>query len=308
MLAVALSLLFPAVLWEPPYTVEREGAVWQVKKPRWSVFGGAGSRPAWTLFESPRRPTAEQRRSALPRLRLARALVRFNPATHGRTIIRDWSAEPDAREIEEDIQTLLSRFAPAAHARLAQTPLYLARLYAASGHTAEEPDDFRRFAVYLDPFRATGRLHAASTLVHELAHVERYAARGFHANRAAAVLPREDFILLGLADELAGYRAEAAFLEAYFAALEAEERRALRQAMPAAQLRWPAALTALLAGRVKEAREQVILDVHGQAARYWETHRAGRLDPALEAAIRNWYSSQEWKDIAAQRRDYGLAK
>lgn len=289
----------PAVLWEPPYFLEREGDTWRVKKPRLDA-----PRQAWTVFESQRRPTAEQRLSGLPRVRLNRALVRFNPVTRERTPIADWTGQGDAEEVEADILALLSRFAPpAVRALFSQTPLYMARLYAASGHTAEEPDDFRRFVIYLDPFRATGRLHAASTLVHELTHVERYRVRGFHANRAAAILPQEDFILLGLADELAGYRAEAAFIEAYLEG--SNEAARIREAMPSAYLRWPAALVALLAGRVKEAREQTLLDLHHQAARYWESHRADRLPPTLETTIRDWYlRSPEWRSIAAQQGDF----
>lgn len=306
MYALVWSLLFlqasggaPAILWEPPYFLEREGDTWHVKKPRLDAPS-----QAWTVFESRRRPTAEQRKSALPRVRLNRPLVRFNPATRERKPVADWTGQDDAREVEAAIRALLARFAPPeARALFSQTPLYMARLYAASGHTAEEPDDFRRFVVYLDPFRATGRLHAASTLVHELTHVARYRARGFHANRAAAVLPQQDFILLGLADELAGYRAEAAFLEAYLNA--SSEAARIREAMPSAQLRWPAALVALAAGRTKEARGQITLDLHRQAARYWESHRGDRLDPAIEAAIRDWYpQSPEWRAIAAQRADF----
>ena len=299
MIALVLGVLIPAILWEPPYFIEKERDVWRVKKPRLDAPA-----QAWTVFESLRRPTAEQRLSGLPRVRLNRALVRFNPATRERTPVADWTGQPDAAEIDADIRSLLTRFAPpATQVLFSQTPLYMARLYAASGHTAEEPDDFRRFVIYLDPYRATGRLHAASTLVHELGHVDRYRARGFHANRAAAVLPKEDFILLGLVDELAGYRAEAAFVEAYLKA--SNEAARIREAMPSPHLRWPAAVIALLAGHVTEARTQVMLDLEGQAARYWEAHRADRLPPALEAAIRDWYSrSPEWRAVAEQRGDF----
>ena len=48
-----------------------------------------------------------------------------------------------------------------------------------------------------------------------------------------------------------------------------------------------------------------MLDLKRQAARYWEAHRKDRLDPALEAAIREWYvRSPEWKAIAEQRGDF----
>ncbi len=287
---LAALMLVPAILWEPAYFVEKERDVWRVKKPRLDAPS-----QAWTIFESPRRPTAEQRARGLPRVRLNRGLVRFNPATRERTPVADWTGQPDAEEVEAAIRALLGRFAPpAAQALFAQTPLYLARLYAASGHTAEEPDDFRRFVVYLDPYRATGRLHAASTLVHELSHVERYRARGFHANRAAAVLPQRDFILLGLVDELDGYRAEAAFVEAYLEA--SKEPARIREAMTSPDLRWPPAVIALL--RKQDARTQVMLDVASRAARYWEAHRTDRLDPAIEELIREWRSrSPEWKAI-----------
>ncbi len=301
MLAALFGLLFfqapPVILREPAYFLEKERNGWRVTKPRLDAPS-----QAWIVFESPRRSTAEQRASGLPRIRLNRALVRFDPATRKRTAVADWTGQRDAEEVESAVRALLMRFAPpAAQELFAQTPLYMARLYAASGHTAEEPDDWRRFVVYLDPYRATGRLHAASTLVHELAHVERYLARGFHANRAAGILPKADFILLGLVDELAGYCAEAAFVGAYLET--SDEAEAILDAMPSPELRWPPAVIALL--RKQDARAQVMLDLASQAARYWEAHRADRLDPALEAAIREWYArSPEWKAIAAQRGDF----
>jgi hypothetical protein len=48
-----------------------------------------------------------------------------------------------------------------------------------------------------------------------------------------------------------------------------------------------------------------MLDLEGQAARYWEAHREDRLDPALEAVIREWHArSPEWKAIAGKRGDF----
>ena len=170
----------------------------------------------------------------LPRLRLNRALVEFNPLTRQRTLIADWKDQGDAQEIEADIQALLDRFAPPpAKALLSSIPLYQARLSGATGHTAEEWNDRQSFVIYLDPFRATGRLHAASTLLHELSHVERYRMRGFHGNRAAAVLPKPDFILLGASDELAAYQAEAMFITSFLNSIASEAlRRTVSTAMP----------------------------------------------------------------------------
>jgi hypothetical protein len=306
----------PAFLQEPDYLIE-QGDKWRVKKPRLQLIEPveSGLPEAWTIFEDEQRAAVEQHKSALPRLRLNRVLVRFNPLTRQRTPIADWTGQGDAQEIERDIHSLVNRFAPAAaQALFSSIPLYMARLNGATGHTAEEPGDSRRFVIYLDPFRATGRLHAASTLVHELSHVERYQTRGFHANRAAAVLPKADFILLGAADELAAYQAEAALIESFLDSISSGAvRRAVRQTMPSVQLRWPMALIVLLgfegpadtAARMKEAREQVVLDLQHHAGRYWDVHHEDVLDPALQSAIRDWYSrSREWRDIAGQRGDW----
>jgi hypothetical protein len=252
---------------------------------------------------------------ALPRLRLNRALVEFNPLTRQRTLIEDWRDQGDAQEIEADIQALLDRFAPpVANALFSSIPLYMARLSGATGHTAEEWNDHQHFVIYLDPFRATGRLHAASTLIHEFSHVERYRIRGFHGNRAAAILPKPDFILLGASDELAAYQAEATLIAAFLSSMASEPLRgAASTAMSSSQLRWPAALTALLgfeppsdpAERMKQARARILLDLESQAGRYWDLHHKDSLDPTLAATIGNWYSrSQEWRDIDAQRADW----
>jgi hypothetical protein len=307
----------PAFLQEPHYFVEKEGGRWRVRKPRLRVLEAAesGLPQAWTIFEDQHWTTAEKRKNALPRLRLNRALVKFNPLTGQRTPIEDWTGQADAEEIEADIQAFLIRFALATpRALFSSTPVYMAQLAGASGHTAEESNDPRQFVIYVDPFRATGRLHAASTLVHELSHVERYQRREFHANRAAAVLPKADFILVGAADELAAYEAEAAFLQSFLNNIASEAvRRAVRKAMPSRQLRWPMALTVLLGfegpsdttARMKAARKQIVLDLHRQASQYWDIHHEDTLDPTLEASIRNWYSrSREWKDIAEQRADW----
>jgi hypothetical protein len=304
----------PAFLQEPGYFIERQGDKWAVKKPGLRVLESGENRPpqAWTIFEDSLRVTAERRMKALPRLRLNRELVEFNPLTRRRTLIVNWKDESDAQEIESDIRALLDRFAPpAAKALFSSIPVYQARLSGATGHTAEEWNDHQRFVIYLDPFRATGRLHAACTLMHELSHAERYRVRGFHGNRAAAVLPRPDFILLGASDELAAYQSEAGLIDSFLNSLANEAlRRTVSTAIPSSQLRWPAALTGLLgfegpsdpAERIKEARGRILLELENQAGRYWDLHHKDSLDPGLAATIRSWYSqSQEWREIDAQR-------
>jgi hypothetical protein len=217
------------------------------------------------------------------------------------------------------VRGILSRFGPSgALVLLESVPVYMARLAGATGHTAEEANDPTRLVVYLDPFRASGRLHAVATLLHELKHVERYRERGFHANRAAAALPRQDFVLLGLADEFAAYEAEAALVRSF---LENEENREARRAVPAAmripELRWPPALTAMLgfgntsgeAARATEARRQVIADLARIAGDYWDARHRGSLDPRLRQTIREWYErSREWQEIAAQRPAWSAAE
>jgi hypothetical protein len=307
----------PAFLQEPSYFIEKQGGKWAVKKPRLRVLEGTGnpSPQAWIIFEDSQRPTVEKRMKALPRLRLSRPLVEFNPLTRQRTLVVDWKDQSDAQEIEADIHALLDRFGPpAAKGLFSSIPLFLARLSGASGHTAEEWNDHQRFVIYLDPFRATGRLHASATLIHELSHAERYRMRGFHGNRAAAVLPKQDFILLGVSDELAAYQAEATLITSFLNSIATEALRgAASAAMPSGQLRWPTALTVLLgfegppdpAERLKEARARILLELESQAGRYWDIHHKDSLTPALAATIRNWYTrSQEWRDIAAQRTDW----
>jgi hypothetical protein len=165
--------------------------------------------------------------------------------------------------------------------------------------------------IYLDPFRATGRLHAAATLLHEITHLERYRARGFHANRAASVLPKQDFILLGLVDEFAACEAEANLLRSFLAAQPTDEvRRAVRDAIRNPELRWPLALT-VMSGvegpadhgqRIVEARRHVVLDVARNAAGYWDRRHRDELGSHLRERIRSWYQhSREWKDIRAER-------
>jgi hypothetical protein len=305
-----------AVLREPDYFVRREAGMWMVRKPRLRVLlSGDGVSPgSWLVFQSENRAAVEERRRVLPRLRLSRPLVQFNPVSRRRTLLEDWTRQEDAQEAEADIQAIVNAFArDPAQALFASTPVYLASLNGASGHTAEDSGEHTRYVVYLDPFRATGRLHAASTLVHELSHVDCYRKRGFHANRAAAVLPREDFVLLGSADELAAYEAEAALIESFLNSMPGRDAPALRKAMLSVDLRWPPALTLLLgveapnnvAERFHEAREQIVLDVQRQAQRYWDLHHRDRLDTGLEGTIRSWYSeSPEWRDIAGQRANW----
>ncbi|MFB3829545.1 MAG: hypothetical protein ACE15B_22430 [Bryobacteraceae bacterium] len=291
-------------LQEPGYIVAREGGRWVVQKP------APGGQPPLVISRHPRREAAEFRAKALPRVRFSGLFVRFDPRTHARTVIADWTAEEDARRIDADLRGILSRFAPAAAREfLPSTPLYMARLSGATGHTAEDSGDATRFVIYLDPFRATGRLHAAATIAHELAHVQRYRARGFHANRAAAVLTRRDFVLLGLADEFAAFQAEAGMVRAFLENLEnAEARRAAREALRKPELRWPPALIAMLGSGERteaEARRQIVLDVERIAGRYWDSRHGDALDPSLRAPIHDWYTgSREWRQIAAQRPQF----
>jgi hypothetical protein len=194
----------------------------------------------------------------------------------------------------------------------------MARLYGATGHTAEESTDHARFVIYLDPFRATGRLHVAATLIHELTHLERYRARGFHANRAAAVLPRSDFVLLGLADEFAAYQAEASLVRSFLVSQAKEEaHRAARDAMRNPELNWPLALTLMLGvegppeepRRTIEARRQVLLDLAHTAGSYWDARHKDVLDPLIRETIRNWYKrSSEWQQITAERAAWNKAE
>jgi hypothetical protein len=304
----------PAFLQEPGYFIEKEGGKWTLKKPRLRVLQISATQ-TWTIFEDRHRTTVEERKKALPHLRLNREFVAFNPLTRQRTPIEDWKDQSDAQEIEADIQEILSRFAPAATTTsFSSIPLYMARLSGASGHTTEEWNDHQRFVIYIDPFRATGRLHAASTLLHELSHAERYRMRGFHGNRAAVVLPKEDFILLGACDELAAYRAEVALITSFLNSITSDAlRRAVSTAMLSVQLRWPATLTLFLGfegpqdpgEQLKEARKRILLELGSQAGRYWDTHHRDSLNPALLATIRNWYSqSREWSDIVAQSAEW----
>jgi hypothetical protein len=311
----AATAAAPELLEEPGYFID-QGDKWRLRKPKLRVLEPQReSLEAWKIFEDENRASVERRMKTLPRLRLNRALVSYNPITRQRTTIEDWTGENDSREIEADIQSLIQRFAPTGvRELLPAAPLYMARLNGAAGHTAEEPSDARKFVIYLDPFEATGRLHAASTLVHELSHLERYRRRGFHANRSAAVLSKADFILLGAVDELAGYQAEAALIEAFLKSTPSDVvSRAVRKWMPLAHLRWPLPLRLLLGyegqaerpSRMKKAREQVVLELQSQASRYWDFHHKDSLDPALAATIREWYAaSQEWKEISGQRREW----
>lgn len=303
----------PELLQEPDYEVVRDGDAWVVRKPE------LGGRRPITISRHPDRSAAESRKRALPRLRLSGPVVRFNPATNERIVSADWTMEEDARQIEADVREIVDRCAPPGlRALRSSTPLYLARLLGATGHTAEESTDPTRFVVYLDPFRATGRLHAAATIVHELAHVERFRARGFHANRAAAVLPKGEFVLLGLADELAAYTVEASLVQGF---LEKPENGDVRTAAPRVmrrpEFRWPLALSTLLgfagfadrAGQIREARRQVVLDLARIAGRYWDGHHTDSLDPALRQTILTWYKqSREWKEISAERSAWRKAE
>jgi hypothetical protein len=310
-LAALLPLAIADILREPDYFVERDKDRWVVRKP------GGGARQPFTISEHQERGAAERHKRLLPRLRFGGLFVRFNPATFERTMLADWSAHEDGRAIAADVRDILNRFAPAEAAGvLESTPLYLARLFGATGHTAEESTDSARFVIYLDPFRATGRLHAAATLTHEATHAGRYRARGFHANRAAAVLPKRDFVLLGLADEYAAYEAEASLVRAFIGSLGDEDgRRAARDAIVDPGLGWPAALAVMLgfegpreeSRRAMETRRQVTLDIAEKAGAYWDSRHGDALDPALRQTIRNWYEhSGEWKEIAAERPAWAL--
>jgi hypothetical protein len=173
--------------------------------------------------------------------------------------------------------------------------------------------------IYLDPFRATGRLHAAATLVHELSHIERYRARGFHAHRAAGVLSKDDFVMLGLADELAACQAEANLVQSFLESLPSpnDARRAARDALRTPELRWPPALTTLLGiegppdrkRRIREARRNVVLDLAGNARRYWDSRHMDSPDPVLRQRIVAWHgNSTEWKTIERDRPDWKKAE
>jgi hypothetical protein len=311
---VALLPLAPADLFrEPDYHIAKAGDLWLVQKP------GRGGRQPFTISGHRTRSLAESRRRSLPRVRLNKWFVRLDPATHARTVIADWTDAQDAREITADVHEILSHFGPVTVLSLLRsTPLYMARLGGASGYTGEEKTDSTGFAIYLDPFHATGRLHAASTVLHELTHVEQYRARGFHANRAAAVLPRKDFVLLGLTDELAAYRAEANLVRAVLQTDTREEmHRIAREAMLDPALNWPAALLVLLGfqgslhglGSVVEARMQVRLDLSSKAGLYWERRHSDELEAPLRHVIRQWYRhSDEWRSIAAGRSDWEMAE
>lgn len=313
LLMVLAPLELPDLLREPDYSVARDGNRWVVLKP------GAGERQPFTISQHQHRSAAELRRRVLPRLRLNGLFVSFDPATSARKVIADWTAQEDARHIATDIREILDRFSPAGtQALLQSTPVYMARLFGATGHTAEESTDYAQFAIYLDPFRATGRLHAAATLTHELTHVERYRARGFHANRAAAVLPKEDFVLLGLVDEFAACQAEANLVRSFLdSEAKAEVRSAVRDAMRNPELSWPRTLTVMLGfegpsdrtSRIIAARRQVILDLARKAGSYWDSRHMDVLDPLLRQTIRNWYeTSLEWKEIAAERPEWKKAE
>src|SRR5688572_1614470 len=230
--SIALLLAMPPVevrdlLREPGYSVARDGDHWIVQKPR------IGTRQPVTISRHRDRSAARLRQRSLPLLRLNGLYVRFDPATRARTVIADWTGQEDAQQVETDVREIMNRFAPTElQALIPSAPVYMARLSGATGHTAEESTDHARFVIYLDPFRATGRLPAAATLLHELTHVDRYRARGFHANRAAAVLPKEDFVLLGLADEFAAYRGEANLVRSFLdSRANGEARRSARDAI-----------------------------------------------------------------------------
>ena len=91
--------------------------------------------------------------------------VRFDPATNARTAIADWTGQEDAQQVDADVREIVNgsrQSGPVPCALLQSTPVYMARLSGATGHTAEDGSDDARFIIYVDPFRATGRLHAAS--------------------------------------------------------------------------------------------------------------------------------------------------
>jgi hypothetical protein len=313
MLMALLPLEIPDVFREPDYFVVRDGDGWVVQKP------GAGARQPFTISQHRDRSGAEFRKRSLPRLRLRGVFVRFDPATNTRTAIADWTGEEDAQQLDTDVREIINRFAPAgARALLQSTSVYMARLSGATGHTAEDSSDHARFVIYVDPFRATGRLHAAATLLHELTHIERYRARGFHANRAAAVLPKEDFVLLGLADEFAAYQAEADLVRLFLdSQAKSEVRMAAREAIRNPELNWPLALSVMLGfegppeqgRRIMEARRQVVLDLHRHAGGYWDSRHMDVIDPVLRETVRDWYKrSREWKEISAERQAWRRAE
>jgi hypothetical protein len=309
LLMAVLPLGVSELLQEPDYSVVRQGDRWAVRKP------GVGAGRPFTISHHSDRSAAELRRRSLPRLRLSGFFVRFDPVTFERVIIADWTAQQDAQDIAADIREIFHRFAPTgAEALLQSTPIYMARLFGATGHTAEESSDSGRFVIYLDPFRATGRLHAAATLIHELAHLQRYQVRGFHANRAAAVLSKSDFVLLGLADEFAAYEAEANLVRSFLADRSNEvEFRAIRDAITNRALSWPIALSVILglegpadeALRIAEARRQVVLDLADNAGRYWDARHKDTLDVKLRQMIQGWSkTSRDWKEIKAKRSEW----
>jgi hypothetical protein len=313
LLLVMLRLDVSFLLREPDYAVGKDGDMWVVQKPR------VGELQPLTISRHRDRSAAEFRKRSLPRLRLSGLFVRFDPATNERRLIADWAAQEDARDVDRDVREIVNKFGSAEVQALFQsTPIYMARLAGAAGHTAEESTDHGRFVIYLDPFRATGRLHAAATLVHELTHVERYRSRGFHANRAAAVLPREDFVLVGLADEFVAYQAEARLVQSFLNGQAGEEvRRAAREAIGEPELNWPVAVGVMLGfegpsdqeRRVAEIRRQVVLDLKRTAASYWESRHSDSINPILRQTIQNWYKhSHEWKEISAKRREWRKAE
>jgi hypothetical protein len=313
LLVAMLPLNVQDVLQEPDYSVAKVGDHWIVQKPR------VGGRQPVTISQHHDRSAAELRKRSLPRLRLNGMFVQFDPATYARTVIADWTGHQDAQQIDADVREIVTRFAPAGvQALLQSTRVYMARLSGATGHTAEESTDHASFVIYLDPFRATGRLHAAATLVHELTHLERYRAHGFHVNRAAAVLPKADFILLGLADEFAAYQAEANLVRSFIDSHVKEELpRAARDAISNPELNWPLALAVMLGfegpydqmRRIMEARRQVVLDIATPGGRYWDSRHMDLIDPRLGQTIRQWYKhSREWKVISSERRDWRKAE
>ena len=308
-----LPFAVPDHVKEPDYQVIQRGDRWIVQKPQ------VGARQPLMLSLHPDRAAAEFRKKSLPRLRLDGLFVRFDPATYSRTLIADWTDQEDAQQIGLDIREIVSHFAPAeARALLPSTPLYLARLPGATGHTAEEETDRAKFVIYVDPFRATSRLHIAATIVHELTHVARYRARGFHANRAAAVLPKGDFVLLGLVDEFAASQAEVNLVRSFLGSQSSEEaRRSADDAIRSPELNWPEAVTVMLgvegafveSRRMMEARRHVALDLKQSASRYWESRRRDGLDKKLKQTIRDWYKrSREWRQISAERAEWKKAE
>jgi hypothetical protein len=313
LLPALLALEVPDLLREPGYIITKEGHYWAVRKP------GMGSRLPVTISQHRHRSAAELRKRSLPRLRLDGLFVRFDPATFERTVIADWTDQEDAQAIGADVREILNRFAPAGILALLQsTPVYVARLFGATGHTAEESTDPTQFVIYMDPFRATGRLHAASTLLHELTHLERYRTRGFHANRAAAVLPKADFVLLGLADEFGAYQAEANLVRSLFDShAKAKPGHQAGEGIGDEELSWPLAVKVLLglegpsdeANRIMEARRQVVLDLARTAGHYWDARHTDPIDPKLRQMIQNWHeSSREWKEIDAERPEWEEAE